>query len=596
MLDDRSASIKDLGKFLSDRYLAKRLTEGEMQGIGISPSSYTASWRILTDIKHPENGKAIELIVAAKPSFPFKVPHIFTLPMLEVLKHPHVEKQGRLCIWGEDVMFDPQVITYVEHLINDSYSLVEKTVSGGLDEDFSAGMLSYWERSFTAPAKEKKATSLCNVKNLTSRRIHVAYTSTNGVIFADTKGELISWLTNIGLKPSQKILSTTLLINLSDAWKPSEYPTTLGEILEILETQSTVKNDAITSISYILRSNLTSPAFLVQTNTTNGAIITAMRCVSGIRTRGNAGQHNLPPVKIGNGFRDDRIPLRDLKIRCSQAGIRGMKVERRDPSWVLGRDSNPFLSTISGTTIGIIGLGSVGASLLPQLIKAGFSRFVLCDGESLEAANVGRHLLGINYVGTNKAEACKSYIQSNYPWVEILHTGNLDWFLDNEAIEVLTTKCDLVISATADWASDKAIEEIINNNSLSCSVVFCFTEAHAVATHCYVNKAGSFSYGSLFDNTGSLLNSCAKFERRTIKKTHFCGGIFQPYGAVELSFGHSMIVEVVTELACEGVSDSSYHVWVGSQKLLQSVDGQWNQDWVKKYGEIGDGSKILRVF
>ena len=589
------ASIEALSGLLSDRYSAKQLSEGEVQSLGITSSLYAANWRIQTDIKNPDSGKMIELIVAVEPTFPFSVPHIYTHPKLETLKYPHVEEQGKLCVWGDEVSFDPQDITYVEHLINDSHSLVKQTISGELDEDFSTGMLSYWGRFFTSPPREMKATSLCNVKNLTSRQIHVAYGSTCGVIFADTEDELKHWLTNIGLKPSRKFCSTTLLINLPKAWRPSEYPTTFGEIISILETQYADYTEAIAAISYIIGSNHRNPAFLLQTNTPNGAIITAMKCASGSSTRGNAGQHYLPPVKAGNGFRDSCIPLRNLKARFAQVSIHGMKVERRDPSWVLGRDSNPSLPKTSGTTIGIIGLGSVGSSLLPLLIKAGFSKFVLCDGESLEAANVGRHLLGMNYVGNNKAEACKNHIQRIYPWVDVVYAGSSEWFVDDKAVEALTTKCDLIISATAEWASDQAIHKMIENDSLSCSVVFCFTEAHAVATHCYVNMAGGFSYGSLFDNTGNLLESCAKFDHRTIKGTHFCGGVFRPYGGVELSFGHSMIVETVTELACEGIQNDSYRVWVGSRKLLQSVNGEWNQGWEQKYGKIGDGSRILKV-
>lgn len=591
----RLVSFDTLSGFLSERYSARRLPEEELRGLGITSSPYAAYWRIQTNIRHPDGGKAIQLIVAAKPTFPFSVPHIYTHPKLEVLKYPHVEEQGKLCVWGDEVSFDPQNITYVEHLINDSHTLVEKTISGELDEDFYAGMLSYWARSYTAPPKEPKATSLCNVKSLTSRKIHVAYDSTKGVIFADTEGELNAWLKNIGLKPRRELCSTTLLINLPEAWRPLEYPTTLGNILSILVTQCVDHDQALAAIACLLGSSLHNPAFLVQTNTPNGAIITAMRCVGGISIRGHAGQYYLPKAKAGNGFRDNRPSLQYLKARCSHIGIRGMEVERRDPSWVLGRDSNPYLPSTSGTTIGIIGLGSVGSSLLPLLIKAGFSKFVLCDGESLEAANVGRHLLGMNYVGTNKAEACKSHIQRNYPWVEVLYTGSRKWFDDDQAVEALTTKCDLVISATAEWASDKAIQEMIENHSLLCSVIFCFTEAHAVATHCYVNKAGGFSYGSLFDNTGKLQESCAKFDHRTTKETHFCGGVFQPYGGVELSFGHSIIAETVTEYACEGNHEDSYRVWVGSRKLLQSVDGKWNPGWEEKYGDIGDGSRILRV-
>ncbi|WP_413112710.1 ThiF family adenylyltransferase [Thaumasiovibrio sp. DFM-14] len=595
MRNERANSIDALGQLLFTRYSAKRIPEKDLQGLGIPSSLYAANWRIQTDIKHPEDGKAIQLIVAARPSFPFCAPHIYTHPKLEVLKYTHVEEHGKLCVWGDEVSFDPRDITYVEHLIKDSHLLIEETISGNLDDDFSTGLLSYWSRSFKASPKEKKATSLCNVKILTTRKIHVAYDSNRGTVFADTEEQLKSWLTNIGVKSNQKFCSTTLLINLSEAWKPSEYPTNLGELLSILESQFGDPVQAAEAIAIVLGSSRRYPAFLIQTNTPNGAVITAMSCVSGIGTRGHAGQLNLHETTIGNGFRDSIIPLRFLDTRCIQLGVRGIDVERRDPSWVLGRDSNPFLSTTSGTTIGIIGLGSVGSSLLPLLIKAGFSRFVLCDGESLEAANVGRHLLGMNYVGVKKAEACKRHIERNYPWVEVLHAGSREWFEDDKTIDLLTTECDLIISATAEWASDKAIQELIESGKLMCCVVFCFTEAHAVATHCYINNAGSFSYGFLFDNTGDLLESCAKFEHRTTKPTHFCGGIFQPYGGIELSFGHSMIAEAVTELACEGIQTDSYRVWIGSRKLLLSVGGEWSHSWEQKYGEIDDGSKVLKV-
>lgn len=595
MPNECAKHIGALGQLLFAGYSAKRMPEKDVQGLGIPSSLYAAVWRIQTDIKHPENNKAIQLIVAACSSFPYSAPHIYTFPALEILKYPHVEERGKLCVWADEVSFDPQDISYVEHLINDSHSLVEETISGCLDDDFSAGLLSYWARSYKSPLKEKKATSLCNVKDTTTREIHVAYESSKGTIFAETKEQLDNWLKNTGIKPSQKFCSTTLLINLGEAWKPSEYPTNLGEILSILESQCGNPEMAAQAVTTILGSNHRNPAFLIQTNTPNGAIITAMSCIGGIRTRGHAGQLDRHEAPVGNGFRDNLIPLRFLNIRCIQLSVRGIDVERRDPSWVLGRDSNPSLPSTSGTTIGIIGLGSVGSSLLPLLIKAGFSRFVLCDGESLEAANIGRHLLGMNYVGANKAVACKRHIERNYPWVEVLHAGTQEWFENDKTVSILVSECDLIVSATAEWTSDKAIQNLIDSGRLNCCVAFCFTEAHAVATHCYINNSGSFNYGSLFDNTGDLLVPCAKFNHRTTKDTHFCGGVFQPYGGVELSFGHSMIVEAITDLACNGAQADSYRVWVGSRRLLDSVGGKWNDDWEQKHGMIDDGSKILKV-
>jgi len=74
-------------------------------------------------------------------------------------------------------------------------------------------------------------------------------------------------------------------------------------------------------------------------------------------------------------------------------------------------------ASLKDKRIALIGCGTVGSFTASLLCRAGAGsgngELMLFDDDILKTANIGRHLLGIKYVGENKAQAVAHYLRAN---------------------------------------------------------------------------------------------------------------------------------------------------------------------------------------
>ena len=369
----------------------------------------------------------------------------------------------------------------------------------------------------------------------------------------------------------------------------------MGEIEDILIKQGWETEKLNKHIADLLAVPNHFPIFLVRVETPNGVTCVGMSIETNALGTGNRGKTYNKPV-LGNGFRAGRISNKVLFSRSRYLKLNGVNVDRKDVSWMLGRDRNKTLKDLGEVKIAILGLGSIGSGLLPLLVRAGFKKFVLVDGEDLESANIGRHWLGEHHVGQNKAKACEDELNRMFPWVEVDLCCQTEWFKCDTTIEEIKD-CEVIVSATGDWASDCAMKDLISKEEIISPVAFCFTEAHASATHCFINIIGGFDYFDLFDCTGILKIPVTNYQENAVEALPSCGGFYQPYGAIELSYGHGMICETICNIVNREDTDkhSQHTVWIGRKTLIESIGGVWNKDWIVAHGDPEQGSRIIRV-
>jgi tRNA A37 threonylcarbamoyladenosine dehydratase len=62
----------------------------------------------------------------------------------------------------------------------------------------------------------------------------------------------------------------------------------------------------------------------------------------------------------------------------------------------LGQDA---LAQLGGKSVAIVGLGSGGGFVALALAMSGVGRFILVDDDTLEPANIVRHVADLRYVG-----------------------------------------------------------------------------------------------------------------------------------------------------------------------------------------------------
>ena len=100
------------------------------------------------------------------------------------------------------------------------------------------------------------------------------------------------------------------------------------------------------------------------------------------------------------------------------------------------------LAHLAGQRVAIIGLGSGGGFVALSLAMSGVGHFILVDDDTLEPANVVRHVADARDVGRPKAEAVADLIRRRNPQAEIeTRVGRLEHNLD------VLDRVDLVISA-----------------------------------------------------------------------------------------------------------------------------------------------------
>src|SRR6266705_1979637 len=75
----------------------------------------------------------------------------------------------------------------------------------------------------------------------------------------------------------------------------------------------------------------------------------------------------------------------------------------------------PELNCLASRSVGVFGLGCVGAPSAMELARAGVSRLWLVDRDMVDPATALRWPLGITAAGIPKSHALAEFIHSNYP-------------------------------------------------------------------------------------------------------------------------------------------------------------------------------------
>lgn len=81
------------------------------------------------------------------------------------------------------------------------------------------------------------------------------------------------------------------------------------------------------------------------------------------------------------------------------------------------------LPSLAGKDVVLIGCGTIGGFLAYNLAQSGAGSLggclTLIDFDRLSPANLGRHILGVSFLGRNKAEGCAEYIRGQLPHLAV---------------------------------------------------------------------------------------------------------------------------------------------------------------------------------
>lgn len=227
----------------------------------------------------------------------------------------------------------------------------------------------------------------------------------------------------------------------------------------------------------------------------------------------------------------------------------------------------------------IVGLGSVGSNLCYYLNGYNNAKFVLIDPDSLTVDNIGRHLLGFNYIDQQKASAVAEYLTLYRPDRKV---DAIAKYLEELSTEQIN-KASTIFLCTGDVMSEKWLLEKLRRKELSVPSFILWLEPYGVSgIMIYVNPCEEDTINRLsVAAMDSFLSYClidhTEYEsgKKLIQRDAGCNGSYALYSANDVTLFLSAMFQHIDRLL-EKPSSSKVYRWVGNieiatQKGIQLV-------------------------
>lgn len=225
--------------------------------------------------------------------------------------------------------------------------------------------------------------------------------------------------------------------------------------------------------------------------------------------------------------------------------------------------------------VAIVGCGSVGSALAFKLCKSGIKNLILVDPEKLEITNIGRHQLGISYVGYAKAEALKDYLQKQFIDLDIQVYNDI---VQNDKGLDLIRISDLVITAIGSdapsvepWLSSLAAKGDIPET------VSCWLEADGIAGHALRTKKDDFIS---FDNVCEQMSILDQEHASELLESEVgCNSTYMPYGFIDADTHINKMAHYIISilLGCDLKAISSIGDITEYKQHLKKDVNSWSQ-------------------
>lgn len=491
-----------------------------------------------------------------------------------VLRIPHIEESGALCIGGdpgpgqgystEDRLF--------LLLLAFQKQFLEPWLTGELDGDFSKEPLNYWwiqigrVSSSRDPVQAIWTVDECPARPVVKEGLLLL--PGRIVVAANDDLPITSRIIrSLGAQATQRIRVLVADIPISHAFTPSTWPRSTADLerLVIGRLRSGQREQFQTSLRKRRRRHGVHRIILLRNSS----------CGFGYLLPGG------PPTVVNEGVRKRSYPSRTTPLP--------LKVTRFDPSWTVGRDQHPEVARRQAQHVLVLGAGALGSPVVDHLAKAGIGSITLVDADHLVSANLGRHLLGVESIGQAKAVAVAQRVNLGHPATVVTpQTMSAEQWLQKNSL----ANVDLVLDLTGDpdvrWYVDQARQKY------PCPLLIGWMEPFVTAAHVCVLPTGTFWVQGARDPMGDL--EAVTWPAEVIRQEPGCSSRFQSYTASAAAYAVALVAENALK-AIDGITQAPKVIsWVRGQRVL---DEHWTGLELREWAQAArghDGLLIERSF
>ncbi|KQT60628.1 hypothetical protein ASG54_10605 [Aureimonas sp. Leaf460] len=213
------------------------------------------------------------------------------------------------------------------------------------------------------------------------------------------------------------------------------------------------------------------------------------------------------------------------------------------------------------------------------LAQAGVGCLDLVDYDTLSWANVGRHPLGAESVGANKAEELARSIRSRFPHLAVAGLP-MDVFALMASRPDILNDADVVVAATGSWAAEHALDRWHEAADRPSPFVYGWTETHAVAGHAVaIASDGAGLFAGIGETGVPKLKLFDWPGGDKALEEPACGAHYHPYGPVELGYVTSLVADLSVACLLGTVHRSTHRIWVTGKTRAAALGGRPTEEW-----------------
>lgn len=565
---------------------------GARELLGIDLSRYGTAFASGVAFQRSFNGQAFELHLLIPKDAPYSPPRVALLGLEKEYIWPHVESKSILCLHDQEGVYfgHAQYADACTHLLMRANTFVANSLKGVDVADFREEWLSYWRMKCDSAALPMHLLLPKACKSGLAKSILTA----KGWIIASTDAATKRLAHALGIPGGNYEVGWAAVLSLDAAPVPVDYPSTVDELLALSSEQSfqdslekAITRNGATACPWVLsveRENvLTYAAGVIMPPT----IQSRRERRSGVSYQPSLNEH------LSRGFRG-LPPWPILKSRMSNYEVGLRQSHRYDHAWVHGRGLNVQSQRLAEKRVTIFGVGSLGSGVAEFLAKSGVGNITFVDPEIMEPENASRHLLGCGEVGDRKAEAVALRLQRSFPDSEFMSfNGTAHEFVARRLGDA--PKSDLVLSLSGSGGCDFLIEDLRQSGALPV-VVYGWLEAHCMAGHAVRAGVGPGCLRCLLNpEDGQPVLPVSIWEEESRKGVPACGGMFQPYGAIELARVEALVAQLAVDTLLSSECTSRHRVWLGGTDRIVGLGGRWNPSWEQRHFSIGTGCREATI-
>jgi len=488
-----------------------------------------------------------------------------------VLKVPHVESDGAICFKGDagpGANLSPE--ERIDDILRSFYrSFVKPWGYGELDNDFRREAQTYWA-IFVCNRRTKVDTikAVC----MTTKRPDAPLVSEAvlalplGWVLVGTDDRFSARvLASLRERASQVVKALVVQVPVPEDFIPATWPNTAAEVEALLEQYLSVGDikrfaprRAPKNIDrvVIFRSPHSDFAYLMPNGPSN------------LKT---------------TGHREQRFQVRDVVP---------LVVRRVDPEWTYGRCQHPEVAVRQGKHVVVFGAGALGAHIVDQLARAGVGKISIVDPETMQPANIGRHLLGADSIGRSKAKCVEWQVGRANPACILKHYDISAEAWLQRPLATDDEHVDMFVDVTGEPSVRAALDEARRVRPVP--LLIGWMEPFVAAAHVCQLTQNTLWFDGSPDRLTSL--QAVTWPSDVMLREPSCNGEFQAYTSAAATHAVALVAEAAIELLDGQVLTSAVRSWVRGQRYLDKHRGGLAMvEWAEPAAAF-DGLVIERPF